>query len=131
MIDERSSKADACPVRLFEFSPLSLWERVRVRVFWMLSSVLAGAIAAPFPSPRPSPTRRGSFVPVTGLRLVTHRTRGSASEEPAEPARQCVPRQEPGNEVCEDVHSRGLGRPTYKIEWIEVLRPFETLNADL
>ncbi len=32
---------------------------------------------------------------VTGLRLVTHWTRGSASQEPAEPARQCVPRQEP------------------------------------
>jgi hypothetical protein len=23
----------------------------------------------------------------------------------------------------------GLGRPTYKIEWIEVLRPFETRHA--
>jgi hypothetical protein len=35
---------------------------------------------------------------LTELGPVTHLPRGSASQESAEPARQCVPRREPGNE---------------------------------
>ena len=46
---------------------------------------------------------------------MTQCTGGSASQESAEPARQCVPRQEPGNKIVEDVHSNGSGEPSYKM----------------